>query len=723
MPRYQVTSPDGKKWEVTAPEGATQDQVIEYAKQQWQMQQEPAPQTAPAQPPQGDSVGRQVGLFARSGIKGLAGLVSPITDTIGGGANAILNGLGDTRTPRFQQLVPTVDNLLTKAGLPAPASATERMVGQGVEMGAGALGMVRGAQSVANKAAPMLSDAMSRLAAQPTAQVVGAAAGGAAGQHSKDNGDGWLGQLVSTVAGSLLGGGAVMGVKSAADAVKRAHRLDLSPQVIEQRITIALQDNGIDPATISPAMRTALTREVSAALRNGGELSPDAVARLADYTRVGATPTQGRLSLDPLQITMEMNAAKKAAALGATDARLPQLQNENNRRLIEQIDAFNPIPDRLSVGQAATAPITRQDAALSAAENALYGRAREMAGGSIPLERGPFLQAINDGLERSMKAPFLPAEVKTILNRFSTDPSVPFTVESIDQLKTILATAQRSTQDGNVRSALRAVRDALDNTPLNPMKRDFGGGQVVTQQTAGRMTQADRAASDLMEQLNAARQAAFQRRSWQQSSPLIENTLDGADPARFVESIVSRSTSAADAARAAGAINADPVARGAVRSGIAQVLKDASIGKGNQSATGNFSGRGLLSALDNIGDAKLRLFFDADEIEMMRAAARVGTTETFQPRGSAVNNSNTAAGIANLLDGLSQYIVPKARNVPFGEAAISTPLMSLSTGAAERNALNTPQGLLSIRPGPRGSLIDPLMLPMVPLAGGLLSAQ
>lgn len=35
MPRYEITSPDGKRWEVEAPEGATQEQVLSYAQQQW----------------------------------------------------------------------------------------------------------------------------------------------------------------------------------------------------------------------------------------------------------------------------------------------------------------------------------------------------------------------------------------------------------------------------------------------------------------------------------------------------------------------------------------------------------------------------------------------------------------------------------------------------------------------------------------------------------------
>ena len=35
MPDYEITSPDGKKFVITAPEGASQDEVLAYAKRQF----------------------------------------------------------------------------------------------------------------------------------------------------------------------------------------------------------------------------------------------------------------------------------------------------------------------------------------------------------------------------------------------------------------------------------------------------------------------------------------------------------------------------------------------------------------------------------------------------------------------------------------------------------------------------------------------------------------
>lgn len=48
MPTYRITDPNGRRFDVTAPDDATQEQVLEYAKAQWSKQESAAPKKAPS---------------------------------------------------------------------------------------------------------------------------------------------------------------------------------------------------------------------------------------------------------------------------------------------------------------------------------------------------------------------------------------------------------------------------------------------------------------------------------------------------------------------------------------------------------------------------------------------------------------------------------------------------------------------------------------------------
>ena len=58
MAIFVVTAPNGKEYEINAPEGATQDQVLEYAKQNYQNLPETQVQPSSSITEQ---IGRQVG--------------------------------------------------------------------------------------------------------------------------------------------------------------------------------------------------------------------------------------------------------------------------------------------------------------------------------------------------------------------------------------------------------------------------------------------------------------------------------------------------------------------------------------------------------------------------------------------------------------------------------------------------------------------------------------
>lgn len=66
MPDYEVTAPNGKKWVVTAPEGASQDEVLAYAKKQFEGETSPALAEAP--PPDALEPYKHVAKVAASAI-------------------------------------------------------------------------------------------------------------------------------------------------------------------------------------------------------------------------------------------------------------------------------------------------------------------------------------------------------------------------------------------------------------------------------------------------------------------------------------------------------------------------------------------------------------------------------------------------------------------------------------------------------------------------------
>jgi hypothetical protein len=101
------------------------------------------------------------------------------------------------------------------------------------------------------------------------------------------------------------------------------------------------------------------------------------------------------------------------------------------------------------------------------------------------------------------------------------------------------------------------------------------------------------------------------------------------------------------------------------------------------------------------------------------AVLRVTNFGGLKPRGSAVNNSNSAAGIAAIVSNLADRVRPIANKLPLGEFAISRPLDSTAVWLAQRPAQNIPQGLLM--PTQRPPVGQGLLLPGI-AAGGLLAA-
>lgn len=180
MPDFDITSPDGRKFRITAPEGATKEQALSYAQEHF----------AQKEPSLADSLGRQVGLTARAGIQGLT---------------AIPNMVGDVLGLRSSE---AVSKGLTKIGLPEPVTSTERVSQDVAGLMTGAGTQAKLADLIAKTGTKYVPN-LTRLIAEKFAEgpglqaISGGTAGGAYGV-SREMGASPEVQTLATIAGGAV---------------------------------------------------------------------------------------------------------------------------------------------------------------------------------------------------------------------------------------------------------------------------------------------------------------------------------------------------------------------------------------------------------------------------------------------------------------------------------------------------------------------------------------
>lgn len=660
---------------------------------------------------------RPVGLTARAGIEGLGSLVGMPLEPSRMALESLSTSLGGPKVASAEQLSSKLANLLR---LPKPAERS--VMDQGVNLErvgfdvAKTMAGAAGGAGLAGRLAPLATNATSanvlnQLSANPVLQTLSGAGAGAGGSIAREYNAGPGFELGASILGGIVAPVAGVGAKSATTAAIQKLTPAASPAQVDQMITLTLGKSGVDFKSLDEQIQRTLRNDVTGALQTGGELSGDALRRLLDFRMVqGATPTRGMITQDPRLITQEMNLAKTGMNSANPDLQtLGNIQNTNNQALIDALNkAGAGKVGSFEAGEANIASIAAKDLAKQAETSALYKQAQGMSGGDVPLNRSELMQNIDTLLAKNNKAAFLPEEIKTMLNTISKGETtingqvypVPFDTMAIDNLMTTIAKAQRGTSDGNVKQALSLVRQAIDETEIKPIKTQFGGNQLVTESGAKYLQGKDAESQQLLDALNQARAAHKARMDWQQSANPIEATVNGMQPDNFVRKFVLGGT-VADAAAVASAGNPT-----ATKNAILTYLKEKAIGVGQTDETGKFGARTYNKAIADIGDKKLELFFNKQEIEELKRIGRVGNYMTNQPIGAAVNNSNSGAlvigsmidGIATLA-GVSPMGIGASVAVPIAKSVGGKVLRNATSASAQKDALKIAEALQNRVPG------------------------
>lgn len=669
------------------------------------------PQTAPITSTVAN-LGRQLGLTARYGIEGLADAASIFTEPV----RSVMTLAGVNAKP--------ISKLASQAAdwmrLPSPETPDERVVGDAAKLVAstGGFGLLgKGAQAA--QSSPNIVGKVGELfSSNMGAQATSAAGAGLAGGTAREMGVSPGGQMAASVGGAVAGG-FVPGVLNAGANAVRGATLRFRPHEIDALVTATLAQAGVDFSTLGAGLQNQIREDARRAMTTGSDLDPAALSRLVDFRRQGMTPTVGMLTLDPVQITREQNLARMGANTSDAELQgLAKIYNQNNARMVDRLQTMGAQRgDLFAAGDQAVGAINARDAAWQRRVSDLYTQARNMPGGDIPIDRKTLVDNIFENLARENKMAFLPESIGNMLNDISLGQvtrggqtfQVPFNVNALDNLMTTIASAQRSATDGNTRAALSLVRQAIDNTPINPSKTIFGGAQVVTPQAATTMQTADRSAPEFMQALNNARSEARARFDWREGTRPVDAAIRGMEPDNFIKRFVLNGTFA-DAAAVAGESN-KPVVRDAI---VRHIYDQATNGAAPEVA--KVSQSSLNKAISNIGERKLALFFDADEIAQLRSLGRVASYTQVQPTGSAVNNSNSGA---LMLGGGYDAMQFLANRFPMGRALIAEPINTISTSVMTNRARDVSRGLLSQSTDARGGFLPGLLAPLA-VSGGLL---
>lgn len=560
-----------------------------------------------------DQLGRQIGLTARAAGHGVADFLGMVGDPLNGAINSLLG----TQLPRLSSDIKAGVDAIT----PAPQNNLERVV-QGV------------GSSIANPvnyiAGPIMEGAGGLLSLTGRGAVGGAVTG--ALQPSQP-GDTPANMLARAAVGGVTGGvlGPLAGLAGSAASkllslVRPSGADEAAAQAAADRAIGNLSSSGIDLSQVPESTVNAVRNKVATAAASGKVLDPAAQLRALDFQALGMKPTLGQVTRNPLQFAEEQNL--RGVDLGGGVNALGERFNAQPNQLRAALGDLgaNAATDANTAGNSLISKLQAADQPAKAAVDSAYQAARDAQGRYAGIDVPAFSKAANDALDSQMLGRFLPEGARGLLNDVSSG-KIPLDVNTAVQIDSVLSQAQRGAAargDAAGAKAIGVVRTALNDAPIS--------------------SDAGAAAKTAFDQ---ARQMAAKRFATIEGSPALKAALEGASPDNFVSKYVI-GADAQDLQNLSQLLTNDPQSRGLVRGQIASYLQSKAFGA-NTAGDKGFAQESFNRALNNMGDARLAAFFTPNEIEQFHRIGRVGAYIGSTPAGSAVNRSNTAGALMNML--------------------------------------------------------------------------
>lgn len=326
---------------------------------------------------------------------------------------------------------------------------------------------------------------------------------------------------------------------------------------------------------------------------------------------------KGQATQDPIIISQEMNKRSKPGYEGYIN-RL----NEQNQQLIENLnvrrekaapDVFGTRP--IEFGESIIDAYKQKNKLLEDDINAKYTALRDAAGGQFPVDAPQLLKNV----ETTLRKELLSNDAKQIsqfkeLQRLAKDNSMTF--EDFLSLRKNLGNVARTAQDGNVRMAASRMIDELEKLPLSKQ------------------------AQNLKPLADEARKAARERFQMLSKDPAFKAAVDDTVPAdKFAQKFVITGINK-NVKQMIDNLGSDSVAHQNMKAAVINHLKEKA---GIIDDKGNFSQKEYNKALRNLDNMNnLNIIMDGESAQKLKSLGNVAAYIQNQPKGSFVNNSNSA---------------------------------------------------------------------------------
>ena len=350
--------------------------------------------------------------------------------------------------------------------------------------------------------------------------------------------------------------------------------------------------------------------------------------------------TAGQAAQDPVLISRERNERgfKEQHA---------QRFNEQNKALQENANIIkqNAAPNVSTTDYVADATnlidtVKSIKEANTAKTQEAYKKLEEAAGGKFPIDGKKFANNAIEKLTGEDRLDYLPSTIKNKLDSYASG-SKEMNFNLFENLRSDLAAEMRKADragDGNMKHVLGVVRDQLENLP---------------------MQEGDAALKGLADNARKTAKADF---DLEKSNPLYSKVLnESADSKDFIQNFVIRSKNA-DFMKSVDLLKNDPTALEHLRSGTMDYII-----RESTDASGNFSTAKFQKAIENLNvNKKLDALF-GEHSKQLQDLAEVAKIVEARPKGSFVNESNTATALGSMA---KQYGGELIRRIPVVGAVV-----------------------------------------------------